>query len=118
KDMPQEYEVVLRVVFLMGEMDGISFAAVPSRPTPVPEEPPPPQAAAAPPKPPPGIGSGPRPAAPGAGPVSGSGPKPGVGARPPGRAPTSPRPAVVQSPVKVTPATPMGVPAAESIEDL
>ncbi|HYV49331.1 MAG TPA: DnaJ domain-containing protein [Myxococcaceae bacterium] len=106
KDMPQEYEAVLRVVFLMNEMDGISFAAVPSRPTPVPDEPPP--QAAAPPKP----------AAPGTagGPASGSGPKPGV-ARPPGRVPTSPRPAV-QSPVKVTPTTPVGMPAAESIEDL
>jgi hypothetical protein len=101
KDMPQEYEVVLRVVFLMGELDGISFAAVPSRPTPVPEEPPP--RAAAPSRPPPS--SGPKPAAAGAKP-------------PPGRPPTSPRPAVQASPPKISPATPMGLPAAESIEEL
>jgi hypothetical protein len=99
KDMPQEYEVVLRVVFLMGELDGISFAAVPSRPTPVPEEPPKP--VAAPPKPPP-AGSGPKPAA-----------RP-----PPGRSPSAPRPAVQASPPKISPATPMGMPAAESIGDL
>jgi len=116
KDMPQEYETVLRVVFLMGEMDGISFAAVPSRPTPVPEEPPP--QAAAPPRPPAGTSSGPKPG-PGAAPSSGSGPKAGPGARPPpARVPTSPRPAVQQAPPKISPATPMGLPAAETIEDL
>ncbi|HEY8209950.1 MAG TPA: DnaJ domain-containing protein, partial [Myxococcaceae bacterium] len=122
KDMPQEHETVLRVVFLLWELDGISFAAIPTRPAPASEEPPPsPQAA----KPPPGAASGPRPP-PGAAsgpkppPAGGSGPKTGTGARPPpGRMPTGPRPAVVQaSSVKVTPATPMGLPAAESIEDL
>lgn len=110
-DMPQEYETVLRVVFLMGEMDGISFAAVPSRPTAASEDPtPPPAAAAAPPRPPPVAGPG-----------TGSGPKPaaaGAARPPPGRPVTAPRPAVQQAPPKISPATPMGIPAAESIEDL
>ncbi|HZN93534.1 MAG TPA: DnaJ domain-containing protein, partial [Myxococcales bacterium] len=116
KDMPQEYETVLRVVFLLGELDGISFAAVPSRPTPTPEAPPP-QAApkpAATPKITAASGSGPKAAV-----ASGSGPK--VAARPPpGRSPSASRPAASTpahgSPPRTTPSA--GAPAAESIEDL
>jgi curved DNA-binding protein CbpA len=46
KDMPQEFDTVLRAVYLLHELDGISFAAVPTRPgqqpPPKPEAPPPP----------------------------------------------------------------------------
>ncbi|HVE85000.1 MAG TPA: DnaJ domain-containing protein [Myxococcales bacterium] len=96
KDMPQEFDAVLRVVFLLNELDGISFAKVPIRPTITPEAPPPPPPPAA----RPGSASGPKPAT-----SSGSGPRP-----PPGRPPTAPRPAVV--PPKISPQTPVASPAA------
>jgi len=109
KDMPQEYETVLRVVFLLGELDGVSFAAVPTRPAPTPEAPP-----QAPPKP----------AAP-AGPpkitaASGSGPKAAAGRPPPGRSPSASRPAASTPAHGSSPRTTpfAGAPAAESIEEL
>ena len=89
KDLPQEYETVLRVVFLLNELDGISFAAIPSRRAPAPETPPPAPAA----KP------------------SGTAPRP-----PPGRPPTASRPVAPVSPPKLTaaPASPPSPPVRAS----
>jgi tetratricopeptide (TPR) repeat protein len=98
-DFPQEQEHILRLAFLLKELDAVSFAAAPQR---APE----PKAAA--PNPPPAAAAAPRPAAPNPAPAAAAAPRPAA----PNPAPAAAAPGKPAAPVIKPSAPAPGAPAA------
>ncbi|MDY7226868.1 J domain-containing protein [Hyalangium rubrum] len=111
-DFPQDTDHILRLAFLLKELEGVSFAAVAQR-----AAPPPPAAAA--PNPPPAAAAAPRPAAPNPAPAAApaaAAPRPAAPNPAPAAAPAAaPRPAApapAAAPAAARPAAPNPAPAA------
>ena len=108
-DLPQDAEHLVRLVFLLKELDAVSFAAVPQRATPPPPQP---QAAAS--------QASPSPSTPpqAAAPQAAAPPPPAATQAPrPASAPTSPRPAAPAPAAAPKPAAPAAAPASAPSTD-
>jgi curved DNA-binding protein CbpA len=117
KDIPQDAEHLLRLVFLLKELDGVSFLSSPQRGAPPPSSHTPPQAAAA-----PRPGTPPNAAQPGTAPQA---PRPAAAPAAPAPAaakPAAPAPAAAKpaapAPAAAKPAAPAPAAAAPSTDDL